>query len=91
MLIYLPASNRLITTQEGTGDNLLPEDEAEGCKDYWLSSLYEQDGEEIQVQDQAQILTTRLIGEMTLDEKIAIIKDYWEVHTEPHIILNHED
>lgn len=91
MLLYLPNDNLLITTQEGTGDNLFPEDEAEGCKDYWLSSLYEQDGEELQLKDQAQILTTRLIADMTLEEKIQIVKEYWEVHTADHIVLNTED
>lgn len=87
MLIYLPETKLLIASQEGTGDNLTNEDVANGLKDYWLSSLYELEGENITLKDSAQIMTSRLVAEIALDEQIAIIKEYWEVDTQLHIVV----
>lgn len=91
MLLYLPETKMLIATQEGTGDNLLAEDIDEGLKDYWLSSIYQLDGEEITLKDSSQIMTSRLISEMSLDEQLRIIKEYWEVHTQEHILIEGGD
>lgn len=37
--------NKLIKVSEGTGDNLLPEDEEEGYVDYWHCDVYTNDGQ----------------------------------------------
>ena len=80
MLIFIGEPHyKIITAEEGTGDNLLAEDIAEGLKDYWMSSMYEQDGEEIKLVDSAQIMTSKLIADMEEDEKLRHIMEYWEV------------
>lgn len=84
MLIVLPKSERIITAVEGTGDNLLHEDRVEGYVDYWLSSIYEIDGEEVNLIDSGQILTSTLISEMTADERVQRVLEYWEAGSEPH-------
>lgn len=37
---------RIITAVEGTGDNLTDEDLKDGYVDYWMTSIYKQEGEE---------------------------------------------
>ena len=39
MILFIRDINKLITAVEGTGDNLTKEDEAEGLKDYMMSSV----------------------------------------------------
>lgn len=85
---------KLITAEEGTGDNLFPEDEEQGLKDYWLSSMYEKDGEEIKLVDSAQIMASKLIADMEEDEKLKHIMQYWEVgdpedRDADYVILEH--
>ena len=43
MIIFIKGINKLITAVEGTGDNLLDEDIAEGLKDYMMTSEYIKD------------------------------------------------
>lgn len=83
MIIYLTKKHQIIVVAEGTGDNLTREDEADGIRDYWMSSLYEVNGEEIKLLEQSQILTSHLIAELSQEEQVDIIKEYWEVNTEP--------
>ena len=91
MLIYVEPYNKIITSQEGTGDNLLDEDIEAGCVDYWMSSLYEQDGEEINLVDSAQILTGTYIADMDRGEKIQRLLEYWEMTDGTYTILNEKD
>lgn len=87
MIIYLPEKCQLITAIEGAGDNLTPEDEKDGCRDYWLSSLYAIDGEDITLLEQAQILTPYLISTLSLRRQADIILEYWGLDTEYSIII----
>ena len=90
MLIYVGEPHyKIITAVEGTGDNLTAEDEAEGMKDYWMSSVYEQDGEELNLVDAGQIMTSKVIKEMDDYEAVDYIREYWEVQDAPYSILEH--
>lgn len=81
MLIYVGEPHyKLIATQEGTGDNLSSEDIKDGYVDYWLSSIYEQDGEDIKLVDSGQILTSKLIADMEEGEVLRRLFEYWEVN-----------
>ncbi len=92
MLIYVGEPyNRLIATQEGSGDNLDAQDIAEGYVDYWLSSVYEQDGEEINLVDSGQILTSTEIKDMDRGEKIQRILEYWEMIDGLYNIIEEEE
>lgn len=80
MLLYIGEPHyKLITVEEGTGDNLFEEDIKEGLKDYWMSSMYEKEGEEITLVDSAQIMTSKLIADMDEEEILEHIFDYWGV------------
>lgn len=90
MIIYLPEKSQLITAVEGMGDNLMPEDKEEGFRNYWSSSLYEIDGEAINLLEQAQILTSHIISTLSLEKQRDIITEYWAVETEPSITIKNE-
>ena len=80
MMIFIGEPHyKLITVEEGTGDNLSEEDIEEGLKDYWMSSMYEKEGEEITLVDSAQIMTSKLIADMDEEEILKYIFDYWEL------------
>lgn len=90
MLIYAGEPHyKIITAVEGTGDNLTAEDEAEGLKDYWMSSVYEQDGDELKLVDAGQIMTSQVIADMDDYEAVQLIREYWEVQDAPYSILEH--
>lgn len=92
MLIYVgKPHNKLIATQEGTGDNLFDEDIKEGIVDYWLSSVYQQNGEEIVLVDSGQIMTSTLIKNMDMGEKIQRILEYWDMTDGEYNILEKEE
>lgn len=89
MLIYLGEPiYRVITLQEGSGDNLSEQDIKDGFTDYWMSSVYQQDGDELTLVDGGQILTSKPISEMETDEIIERVFDYWECHTNNYAILD---
>lgn len=67
----------LVAATEGTGDNLLPEDEEQRYKDYAMLSIYSIDGDEIALVDSGQMMTEKLIADMTDEEYIERIEDYW--------------
>lgn len=71
---------RIITAVEGTGDNLTDEDLKDGYVDYWMTSIYKQDGEEIVLEDGGQLLTSKPIKDMDVDEQVERLLDYWGVH-----------
>lgn len=77
ILLLNTFNDQLITAIEGTGDNLTAEDEAEGCKDYMMTSVYEQDGEEINLVDSGQMLTSELIANMDTEGIVSRLADYW--------------
>ena len=88
MLIYVGEPHyKLITVVEGTGDNLDAQDIKDGYVDYWLSSVYEQDGEELNLLDSGQILTSKPIADMEEGEAINRVLDYWEASNENYVVL----
>ena len=95
MLIYVGEPHyKLVATQEGTGDNLDKQDIEDGYVDYWMSSIYEQDGEEINLVDSGQILTSKLIADMGEEEILGRVFDYWELgdpedRETDYVILEH--
>lgn len=85
MLIITKDTEKLITIVEGTGDNLLPEDEAEGFVDYVMTSIYEVDGEDINLIDSGQMLSRTLIADLEEDELVRRVLDYWGLGEEDWI------
>lgn len=77
MLIITKDTEKLITIVEGTGDNLLAEDEAEGFVDYVMTSIYEVDGEDINLIDSGQMLSKTPIADLEEDELVKRVLDYW--------------
>lgn len=85
MLIITKDTEKLITIVEGTGDNLLPEDEAEGFVDYVMTSIYEVDGEDINLIDSGQMLSRTPIEDLEEDELVKRVLDYWGLGEEDWI------
>lgn len=77
MIIFIRDINKMITAVEGTGDNLTAEDEAEGLKDYMMTSIYRVDGEEVELEDGGQMMTAEYIKDLELDEVAHRLLDYW--------------
>ena len=77
MLIITKDTEKLITIVEGTGDNLLPEDIADGFVDYVMTSIYEVDGEDINLKDSGQMLSKTPIEDLEEDELVRRVLDYW--------------
>ena len=77
MIIFIRDINILITAVEGTGDNLTREDEAEGLKDYMMTSIYRIDGEEITLEDGGQMMTSVYIKDLEQEEIAERLLDYW--------------
>lgn len=79
MLIITKDTEYLITIVEGTGDNLTAEDIKDGYKDYVMTSIYEVDGEDINLKDSGQMLSTTPIEDLEEDELVRRVLDYWEL------------
>lgn len=77
MLIITKDTEKLITIVEGTGDNLFPEDEADGFVDYVMTSIYHVDGEEIVLEDGGQMLSKTLIADLEEEDLVNRVLDYW--------------
>lgn len=77
MILFIRDINKLITAVEGTGDNLTEEDEAEGFKDYMMTSVYGIDGEDVVLEDGGQMMTSELIEDLELEEKARKLLDFW--------------
>ena len=77
MLIITKDTEKLITIVEGTGDNLLPEDEADGFVDYVMTSIYHVDGEEIVLEDGGQMLSKTPIADLEEEDLVNRVLDYW--------------
>ena len=81
MLIWLGEPDyKIITAVEGTGDNLTDEDIKDGYIDYWMTSIYKQEGEEFVLEDGGQLLTSTPIKDMDTDEQVERLLDYWGCH-----------
>lgn len=76
----------MVVAAEGTGDNLLPEDEEQGYKDYAMLSLYSIDGDELALVDSGQMMTEKLIADMTEEEYIERLEDYWELSKDSIVV-----
>lgn len=85
MLIITKDTEKLITIVAGTGDNLLPEDETEGFVDYVMTSIYEVDGEDINLIDSGQMLSKTFIEDLEEDELVRRVLDYWGLGEEDWI------
>lgn len=85
MLIITKDTEKLITIVEGTGDNLTAEDEAEGFVDYVMTSIYEVDGEDINLIDSGQMLSQTPIVDLEEDELVRRVLDYWDLGEEDWI------
>lgn len=77
MLIITKDTEKLITIVEGTGDNLLAEDEADGFVDYVMTSVYRVEGEDIVLEDGGQMLSQTSIADLEEDELVKRVLDYW--------------
>lgn len=76
----------MVVAAEGTGDNLLPEDEEQGYKDYAMLSLYSIDGDELALVDSGQMMTEKLIADMTDEEYIERLEDYWGLNKDSIVV-----
>lgn len=76
----------MVVAAEGTGDNLLPEDEEQGYKDYAMLSLYSIDGDELALVDSGQMMTTKLIADMTDDEYADEVRAYYDLSKDSIVI-----
>lgn len=90
MLILLTSTNQIVTAVEGTGDNLTPEDEAQGYVDYIMSSVYGQEGDQLEEYDGGQILTTKLVQDMTELEFAKTVLEFWGAEKENFTIITNE-
>lgn len=90
MLIYVKDWERLITATEGTGDNLLDEDIAEGYCDYIMTNIYKQEGYELEEEDGGQLLLTTMYRDMDTEEIAKRVVEYWTSgdDTLEYVILN---
>lgn len=77
MLIITKDTEKLITIVEGTGDNLTDEDIKDGYTDYVMTSIYEVDGEDINLIDGGQMLSQTPIEDLEEDELVRRVLDYW--------------
>ena len=71
---------KLIVAQEGSGDNLSSEDIKNGYVDYYMLSIYEQDGDELKLVDGGQLLLDTPIKDLDFDDRVEEILEYCDVH-----------
>lgn len=77
MILFIRDINKLITAVEGTGDNLTKEDEAEGLKDYMMTSVYGIDGGDVVLEDGGQMMTSEYIKDLETEEVAQRLLDFW--------------
>ena len=77
MILFIKGINKLITAVEETGDNLLDEDIAEGLKDYMMTSIYKVDGEDVELEDGGQMMTSEYIKDLEPEEIAHRLLDFW--------------
>lgn len=87
MLIWIKEHYRLITAVEGTGDNLLEEDERQGYKDYMMTAIYEQNHEYLEPVEEGQMMSEKMIADMDEEEIVARVLDFWGYKDKDYVIL----
>lgn len=86
-IVIIDAKQRcMVVAAEGTGDNLLPEDEEQGYKDYAMLSLYSIDGDELTLIESGQMMTTKLIADMTDEEYADDVRAYFDLDKDSIVI-----
>lgn len=86
VVIIDPKQRCMVVAAEGTGDNLLDEDVEQGYKDYAMLSLYSIDGDELALVESAQMMTEKLIADMTDREYAERVADYWGLNKDSIVI-----
>lgn len=76
----------MVVAAEGSGDNLWEEDEKQGYKDYAMLSLYSIDGDELALVESGQMMTEKLIADMTDEEYIERLEDYWGLNKDSIVV-----
>lgn len=95
MLIYDMNTDLLITAVEGTGDNLSKQDIKDGFTDYVMTSVYKQDGEDIELVDSGQMMSKIPIAELYVrwqdgedDNLVDRLLDYWGCSGDDYKLLD---
>lgn len=95
MLIYDMNTDLLITAVEGTGDNLSKQDIEDGFIYYVMTSVYRQDGEEIELVDGGQMMSKTPIAELYVrwqdgedDNLVDRLLDYWGCSGDDYKLLD---
>ena len=86
MVIIDKKQKTMVVAAEGSGDNLWEDDEKQGYKDYAMLSLYSIDGDELALVDSAQMMTTKLIADMTDQEYAEQVMSYFELNKDSKVI-----
>lgn len=88
MLIYVGEPHyQIIVAEEGTGDNLLPEDIKEGYVDYFMTSAYRQEDDELELIDSGQMLCEKLVKDMETAEIVDLLMDYHYGYTPKNYVM----
>lgn len=80
--LYVPDTQELILAVEGTGDNLLAEDEEQGYVDYIMVEMYKLEDTDVEEIDGGQIMLTKLVADMTHKEFKQAVLDFWDIDKE---------
>jgi len=86
MVIIDTKQRCMVVVSEGTGDNLLDEDIEQGYKDYAMLSLYTIDGDELALVDSGQMMTDKLIADMTEQEYAEQAMSYFDLNKDSKVI-----
>lgn len=89
VLIYLPEVRQLMVISEGTGDNILEEDEDEGVVDYIMYYIHDVEMDFPEV-DGGQMMTTEMVRNMysSLTEAIPdILEFHFDNRNIPYTLL----
>ena len=66
----------LIIAKEGTGDNLLEEDERQGYRDYAMVGVYQIDGTELNEIDGGQMMSECMIADLSYNDYAERVMDF---------------
>lgn len=66
----------LILAKEGTGDNLLEEDERQGYRDYAMVGVYQIDGTELNEIDGGQMMTECMVADLSYSDYAKRVMDF---------------
>ena len=77
MLIITNDTEKLITIEKGTGDNLTDEDIKDGFVDYVMTNIYKIEDGEIVLEDGGQMLSRTPIDDLEEEDLVKRVLDYW--------------